>query len=473
MHPANKNSCTSILIGRQATIDGSIIIGRNEDGGASLPKHFMVYPHQEWQQEPIFKSKVNKFQLTLPRVQYKYTATPEWTDQSGVFAEAGFNEYGVAMSATESIYTNNLALGADPLVVDGIGEEAMVTCILPYIKTAREGIERLGGLVEKFGTCESNGVLFADQKEAWYMEIVCGHQWLAQRIPDDCYALVANQVAIQEVDFEDNYNFMFKDDLKEFVWEHHLNPEPDHFNFRLIFGTKSEADEHYNTPRVWWGQQQFSGPNEQLPTSEDLAFVKKPQHLLSIDDAKMYLSSHYQKTPYDPLSKTPQAHIYRPISLAKTQESHLLQIRPEGPRDAACIHWLAMGVPAQSVYVPFYLGINQTPKFYQEGGLPYDNQSAYWLYKLAGILVDGHYSELGQLLSDTQKKVNIYLAHQVQQIDRQAQEYSTAQKLEEFLTKSSCQNAEYAAQEYRKLIARLITASTDFSLLNFQTDLNL
>ena len=87
--------------------------------------------------------------------------------------------------------------------------------------------------------------------------------------------------------------------------------------------------------------------------------------------------------------------------------------------------------------------------------------------------MDGHYSEFGQLLSDTQKKINVYLAHQVQQIDRQAQEYSTAQKLEAFLTKSSCQNAEYAAQEYRKLIARLITASTDFSLLNFQTDLNL
>ncbi|MBA1395295.1 dipeptidase, partial [Lactobacillus sp. XV13L] len=130
---------------------------------------------------------------------------------------------------------------------------------------------------------------------------------------------------------------------------------------------------------------------------------KRPQHLLSIEDAKTYLSSHYEKTPYDPLSKNSQAHIFRPISLAKTQESHLLQIRSNLPVEIACIHWLAMGVPAQSVYVPFYLGINQTPRFYQKGGLPYDSESAYWLYKLAGILVDGHYHEFGQLLRDTQK----------------------------------------------------------------------
>ncbi|MBA1394156.1 C69 family dipeptidase, partial [Lactobacillus sp. XV13L] len=228
-------------------IDGSIIIGRNEDAGPSVPKHFVVYPHEEFVQAPVFKSKLNNFRMELPRVRYKYTATPEWTDEKGVFAEDGFNEFGVAMSATESCYTNSLALGADPLVPDGIGEEAMITCVLPYIKTARQGIAYLGSLVEKYGTYESNGILFADQKEAWNMEIVCGHQWVAQRIPDDCYAVVANQVAIQEVDFEDNYNFMYKDDLKEFVIEHHLNPEPNHFNFRLIFGTHSEADEHYNT----------------------------------------------------------------------------------------------------------------------------------------------------------------------------------------------------------------------------------
>ncbi|WP_181190048.1 C69 family dipeptidase, partial [Bombilactobacillus bombi] len=165
--------------------------------------------------------------------------------------------------------------------------------------------------------------------------------------------------------------------------------------------------------------------------------------------------------------------IFRPISLAKTQESHLLQIRSNLPVEIACIHWLAMGVPAQSVYVPFYLGINQTPRFYQKGGLPYDSESAYWLYKLAGILVDGHYHEFGQLLRDTQKRITAYLANQVRQIDLEAQDYSATEKLEQFLTKRTLQNAEYAAQAYREMIAKIITESTDFSDLNYQTDLNL
>lgn len=48
--------------------------------------------------------------MSLPPVRGKYTATPEWTTEFGLFEEDGINEYGVAMSATESAYTNNLSL---------------------------------------------------------------------------------------------------------------------------------------------------------------------------------------------------------------------------------------------------------------------------------------------------------------------------------------------------------------------------
>nr|MCG4642196.1 C69 family dipeptidase [Bifidobacterium bifidum] len=75
-----------------------------------------------------------------------------------LFEEAGINEYGVAMSATESAYSNDLVLGYDPLVKEGLNEEAMVTVVLPYVKTAREGVQRLGELVAKYGTGETNGI---------------------------------------------------------------------------------------------------------------------------------------------------------------------------------------------------------------------------------------------------------------------------------------------------------------------------
>ena len=125
-----------------------------------------------------------------------------------VFEEDGINEYHVAMSATESAYANDRVMAVDPFNTEkGILEEAMVTVVLPYIKTAKEGVIRLGKIVEKHGAAEADGILFADRDEAWYMEIGSGHHWVAQRIPDDSYAVVANQLAIQEIDF-DSDNFL-------------------------------------------------------------------------------------------------------------------------------------------------------------------------------------------------------------------------------------------------------------------------
>ncbi len=184
----------------------------------------MIHPHEEFDQPQEFSSNDNGFKISLPTIRAKYSATPEWTDKFGLFEEDGFNEYGVAMSATESTYTNKLALGADPLVEDGIGEEAMITVVLPYVKTAREGVQRLGQIVEYYGTSESNGILFADQNEAWYMETGGGHNWVAQRIPDDSYAVIANQSAIQGIDFDDPKHFMWSTNIRKFVADNHLNP---------------------------------------------------------------------------------------------------------------------------------------------------------------------------------------------------------------------------------------------------------
>ena len=69
---------------------------------------------------------------------------------------------------------------------------------------------------------------------------VTGHHWAATRIPDDAYAIAANQVAQQKIDFNDPENYMWSDGLLEFVEEHHLNPNKDGFNFRKIFGTDTE-----------------------------------------------------------------------------------------------------------------------------------------------------------------------------------------------------------------------------------------
>lgn len=84
------------------------------------------------------------------------------------------------------------------------------------------------------------------------MEIATGHYWVAVRIPDDCYAVAANQIAIEDIDFGDDKNFAWADGIRLFVENNHLNPDDERWNFRHIFGTNTKQDHHYNTPRVWF-----------------------------------------------------------------------------------------------------------------------------------------------------------------------------------------------------------------------------
>ncbi|MCP0886397.1 C69 family dipeptidase [Ligilactobacillus sp. WILCCON 0076] len=471
------SACTSILVGKKATLDGSTFIGRNEDFKSAWPKHMCVHSHKEFKATQSFVSKSNGFKISLPSIRYKYTATPEWTDEFGLLEENGINEYGVAMSATESAYANSNVLSYDPLVKDGISEEAMLTVVLPYVSTAKAGVKRLGEIVTKHGASEANGILFADNNEVWYMEIGSGHHWVAQRIPDDCYAVVANQLSIQKIDFNDSANFLASPNIQQFVQKNHLNPALEsNFIFRDIFGTHTLFDEIYNTPRVWYGQKFLTPSKEQVPMDENLAFTLKPDRKLGIDDLTYVLSSHFQKTPYDPIGQGDATlkHKFRPISLAKTQESHVLQLRPNLPPALSGIQWLALGVPAQSIFVPFYAGASDVHSAYKLGNETYSPDSAYWTYKHVGILVDAHYPLFGPILKDLQDELTTKFKQHIHLIDQKAIQNSfSGKELEEYLTKNSIELQELGLTEFKKLAAQLITSATDLSPLNFKTDANL
>ncbi|EOA08137.1 dipeptidase A [Pediococcus acidilactici D3] len=198
--------------------------------------------------QEIWRSTQNGFEAPLPADGYRTTMTPNVDVEGlGYFGESSINEKNVAMSATESVYGNPLALAHDPFVEDGLAEDSLQSMVAPFIDSAREGVLYLGKLIKKYGSPEGNGVLFADKDEVWYMEIVTGHHWAATKIPDDAYAIAANQVAQDYIDFNDPQNYLWSEGLQEFVEKYHLNPDKSTFNFRKIFGTDNEKDRHYNT----------------------------------------------------------------------------------------------------------------------------------------------------------------------------------------------------------------------------------
>ena len=464
-----RSSCTSILIGKKASLSGSIIIGRNEDAKTAWPKHLAFNPHRDNVQKNHFKSKDNKFEMDLPTASYSYSSTPEWTDKYGVFEEDGINEYHVAMSATESAYANDRVLAVDPFDTDkGILEEAMVTVVLPYVKSAREGVQRLGEIVEKYGAAEADGILFGDRDEAWYMEIGSSHHWVAQRIPDDSYAVVANQLAIQEIDFASD-DFMYSQDLQKFVYDNKLWPKNQPFIWRDIFGTHDDSDLHYNTPRVWSGQRLLTPSVAQEPESFNLPFIRKPDAPISAQDAQRVLSDHYNNTAYDLTNqKNRNNATFRPISVATTQESHLLELNGEN-----MIHWLAMGVAAQSVYVPFYPQGTKVPNTWKNGKETYSPNSAYWVFKLASVLVDRNWGKYGTALSNTQSTTNEKLLQIRHQYDEKLTQEKDQEQQIKLVDEANAKLAKTATDAYKELIAKLITEQTGDSPLRFQMDPNL
>ena len=80
--------------------------------------------------------------------------------------ESGFNDAGVGISATETIFSNQQTLRADPYLQEiGITEEVIPALILPQAKTARAGVLLLGSLIEKLGSGEGFGVGFVDRND--------------------------------------------------------------------------------------------------------------------------------------------------------------------------------------------------------------------------------------------------------------------------------------------------------------------
>ena len=470
------SACTTILVGKKASVDGSTMIARNDDTFRPItPQKFIIRPAAKNESGRKIKSWLNKFELDLPENAQAVPAVPNVDYKNrGYYDESGINQENVAMSCTESTYGNERALAYDPLVKDGLDEDCMQSVVLPYIHSARNGVEYLGKLIAKYGSPAGNSVLFGDKNEIWYMEIVTGHHWVAQRIPDDAYAIAANRVSIEQVDFADTKNFMWSEGIQEFVADHNLNVDHQGWNFRHIFGTYSEQDRFYNTNRVWYGQKYFNPEIEQDPTDGDLPFIRRAAKKITREDIEFVLGSHYQNTPYDPFGKgtEEEKHRFRPIGLNRTQNSHILQIRNDVDSDKAAIMWLCIGGPTFTPFVPFFANMNDTDPSYNNTSMEYNLNDAWWYYKSLAALVETHYPQFVQLDTDYLNELNQYYRRRVHKIIEIADDKSGTE-LTSYLTKANQETVAYTRKRSEKLWAQMMIDSINMSKLTFNMDENL
>lgn len=433
-------ACTTILVGKDASYDGSTIIARNEDSanGEFNPKRFVVVKPDEQPRE--YRSVISHLTIDLPDDPLQYTAVPNADLKEGIWGEAGVNEANVAMSATETLTTNERVLGADPFVEyraargregdsdyepavpGGIGEEDFLTIVLPYVTTAREGVQRLGDLLKEYGTYEMNGVAFSDADEIWWMETVGGHHWIAKRVPDEAYVTMPNQLGIDEFDLDDalgeQENHMCSEDLVEFIERNHLDLSVEStspFNPRDAFGSHSDSDHVYNTPRAWV-MQRFLNPYDEMwdgpeadhrPDSDDIPWARQPERKVTIEDVKYVLSSHYQGTPFDPyghLGDEHTRHMYRPIGINRQSQLAVMQIRPYRPQSDRAIQWIAYGSNPFNTLVPFYSNVNETPAYLEDTTTRVTTENFYWENRVIAALCDAAFADTSNAVERYQQK---------------------------------------------------------------------
>ena len=402
-------ACTTILVGKNASYDGSTMIARNDDSGSGhfMPKKFVVVHPED--HPAVYKSVISQVEIPLPGNPLRMTAMPNAIEGKGIWAAAGVNAANVGMTATETITSNPRVLGADPLVPGGIGEEDLVMLVLPYIHSAREGVQRLGSLLEAYGTYEMNGIAFQDVDEIWWLETIGGHHWMARRVPDDVYVVMPNQLGIDAFDLDDAFGaqkeFLCSADLREFLAKNHLDLSTDGvLNPRDAFGSHDDADHVYNTPRAWYMLRTLNpntfvwdGPDaDYTPRSDDLPWCMNPEKKLTPEDVKYVLSSHYQGTPYDPYASygdKSQRGMYRSIGINRNDFMALIQMRPDVPAEQSAIEWVAYASNAFNTMVPFYANVENTPAYLACTTGEVSTDSFYWVSRMIAAMTDASYSK--------------------------------------------------------------------------------
>ena len=397
------SECTTIIIGQEQTADGSMIVARSEDWDAMEAKNYEIFEGTD-NGPREFVAKDSPFRCELPEKALGYSALSPY-NLHGHWGSAGFNTAGVGMSATESIFSSDEVLKHDPLVENGVAENSVFNITLPYVHTAREGVERLGMLIEKYGIAEGFGIGFVDSKEIWYLETACGHRWLACRMPKDQYFITGNQSRFRTYDPNDKENYLASADLIEFAEKHGLyNPAQGAFDFHEAYARDIKLDTTYNYPRVWGLQQFFSPEIKNDVTKNTFPVFAKAAHKVTLTELRTAFRFHYDNTEHDPYLNSNPKEPYRPVSIFRTTQTHLLQVRPELPQAIGCVNYVAMGMADLGVFLPLYQGITSYPEAYTKGNGESSDDSAYWKFRKIMVLGMTNYNKYAPVIKEAYAK---------------------------------------------------------------------
>ena len=398
-------ACCGFIIGRQLTKDGTTLFGRTEDypyypNGGKHNKNYVVVDAKNYKEGDQLEDESNGFTYPHAASEMKYTATYDSArgdGSNGAFGEHGFNEAGVSMTATVTAIPNKKVLKTDPLTENGIPEAAMLDVVLPRVKSAREGVEFLAKVIEEKGSAEGNVVVFADQKETWYMEILSGHQYVAVKVPEDKYAVFANTYYLGHVDLNDKENVIASKDVEKVAKEsgNYKTDKDGNFHIAKSYGPEKYAEG--DRSRTYAGITLLDPDSKVTYEDDEYELFRSPtdpNKKFTLEDAFALQRNRFEHlngrfVPDDQIGVKKQGDNGSNDAVRKDQykyalgnenviDAHVYQINPNLPKSFGGTLWLGMGPSRNTPYVPFYGNVKDTYKAFKPQTATYDPNSWYW-----------------------------------------------------------------------------------------------
>ncbi len=356
------HDCFSILVGKDATYDGSVMFAHNEDDwGDRIVNWYQVPSNNHKEGETI--SLKNGGILKQANVTWNYL----WLEMPEMdYSDSYMNEWGVTIGSDAC-----LSKEKKPDLSDGGIGYWLRKAMAERAKTAREAVKIGGALVEKYGyTSSGRTYCIADADEAWMLAVVHGKHWVAQRVPDDHIAIIPNYYTITTVNLEDSVNFYGSSDLIEYAIKRRwYNPKKDgEFNFRLAYNDEGNLENTGNIVRHWSAINLLFSDGYEV--NDDFPFSYKPKKKIELTDIFKVLRNHNEDSEYDKSENYTKGNPHehgRAVCSKTTQYGFVAQLRRDMPKEIASVMWLAPFRPCVHPFTQWYYGMSEIPEGFAEG----------------------------------------------------------------------------------------------------------
>ncbi len=435
--------CTSITVGKSATVDGSVITSHTDDSHRT--RSWMdIQPakdHEKGATTPMFKRSADNTKA-MPAYKHEKIGEIPQAEHTYGFINTAYpcmNEKQVGIG--ESTFGGREELQSDEGLIDC---QRLAQLMLERCSTAREAIEMADELTKKYGWNDYGECLtISDKNEVWHFEIVgpgkgkVGAIWAAQRVPDDHISVNANASTIKEIDLDNEDYFMASDNIYEVAKENGWWNEDETFRFCYAYAPGSRAS--IASRRREWRVFDLLAPSLKLdPNAENYPFSVKPDEKVTLDDLVMVFQDYYEGTPYDMRRNikatdedgktiiSPLANPFMPydqleisdvsggwysvdeesgdirflgertIARWYTMYGTIIQSRDWLPDEVGGVVWLAQDNMASSIYIPVYCSVTDLPESYKTPGRPngFTRKSAWWAFNRMGTLAAQRWGDM-------------------------------------------------------------------------------